>query len=75
MYISFVMVINFLDSVLECPVLQSPNSGILSTHDHYEGIQVNVTCVSNYTLVGAEISTCHSGKWSATKLGTCMKGK
>ena len=55
-------------------MLQRPASDKLSTKDHYEGIRVNLTCASNYKLVGDAMSTCHSGNWTPV-LGTCKQGR
>ena len=60
--------------VSDCPTLRAPTHGSFSSSSVAHGTYMNVSCDTNYSLVGKAILLCVSGSWSET-VGTCAEGK
>ena len=59
----------------DCPALEPPTDGSLSTAVVHVGTSVTVSCDPLYTLFGDELIQCETGGTWNTTVGTCRKGK
>ena len=50
--------------IASCPVVDSIKNGIITHATLKEGGEVEIACLTNFTLVGSAKLTCIKGKWS-----------
>ena len=69
-----VMILILLYYLAQCPVLTSPDKGMISCTGNEFGDTCTITCDDGYELSGSETRTCQDdGAWSGTD-AICIEG-